>query len=378
MGVADGMWRQIHAGRAPSALAIQDIAEQEAEVFSLGERQELTRRLNADVLALGPLEELMTVPGLTDILVNGVGQVWIDRGEGLERSAVALGDAEAVRRLAVRLAARAGRRLDDASPFVDAVLPDGVRVHAILPPLVESAAHISLRVPSRQRLSLASLVASGSISSDLAPVLRGLVRQRVAFMISGGTGSGKTTLLGALLREVPHNERIVLVEDVRELSVSHPHVVRLEGRNPNVEGVGEVTLQMLVRQCLRMRPDRIVIGEVRGAEVRELMSALNTGHEGGCGTLHANTIADVPARFDALGALAGLSPEAVRTQLRSAINVFIHVARGGENVHGRVGRRVHSIGILRGDHRELSVEPAWIEGEPASAWPALQRLAGVS
>jgi pilus assembly protein CpaF len=368
MGVAEGMWKEIYAGRAPSAAALEAIVDADAPVYSRAQTSVLGERLGADVLGAGPLQGVIEIEGVTDVLVNGCDGVWIDRGEGLEEVGVDLGDAEAVRRLAVRLAAVAGRRLDDASPFVDAVLPGGARLHALLPPLVEGAAHLSLRVPASERPLLEDLVRLGSVSSEVESLLTRLVTSRTAFVVSGGTGTGKTTLLGAMLARVPISERILLVEDVRELSVAHPHVVRLEARRPNVEGVGEVSLTTLVRQSLRMRPDRIVVGEVRGAEVRELMSALNTGHQGGCGTVHANAPRDVPARFEALGALAGLSPEAVRTQLRSALRVVVHLERSGGL------RRVGSIGVLDGDHRGLTVRSAWRGGRRGEAWDELGAL----
>ena len=371
MGVAEAMWAEIASGRAPDEGSVQRVVARDTSVFSRSQRAELARRIEADVLAAGPLEQLLATPGVTDVLVNSPTQVWVDRGAGLERAAVQFDDVEAVRRLAVRLANSAGRRLDDAAPFVDAVLPGGARLHAILPPLVEGCAHISLRVPGAHRPNLHELVASGSVPANIALVLEALIASKVAFVVSGGTGSGKTTLLGALLGYVSPDERIMLVEDVRELVIEHPHVVRLEARRPNVEGVGEVDLVALVRQSLRMRPDRVVIGEVRGSEVRELMAALNTGHAGGCGTIHANAPADVPARFEALGALAGMRPQAVRTQLRSAIQLVLHV----ERVAGQ--RRLASIGVVAGDHDELRVEVAWSGEGEGPAWGQLQALVGL-
>ena len=234
-----------------------------------------------------------------------------------------------MRALACRLAAAAGRRLDDASPYVDARLPDGTRLHAVLPPVAVGGTHVCLRVPAPASLDLAALVAAGGVPPAWSPVLRALVRSRTAFLVSGGTGAGKTTLLGALLGECAPGERLVLVEDAAELRPDHPHVVRLEARHANVEGRGGVGLDVLVRQALRMRPDRLVVGECRGEEVRDLLTALNTGHEGGCGTVHANTAADVPARLQALGALAGMSPAAVALQAGAALDVILQVQRVG-------------------------------------------------
>jgi pilus assembly protein CpaF len=296
--------------------------------------------LASEVLGLGPLEPCLLDPRVTDILVNGDGSVWLDRGGGLERSAVTLSDADTARRLAVRLAGMARRRLDESQPWVDGLLPGGVRLHAVLPPLVDGGAHLSLRVPRVQAQGLAALRDMGMFGVWGEDLLRALMRARRSFVVTGGTGCGKTTVLAGMLAEVPTAERIVLVEDVAELSVRHPHVVRLQGRSANVEGQGRVTLVDLVRQALRMRPDRLVVGEVRGAEVREMLAALNTGHEGGCGTLHANSPEDVPARFEALGALAGLGREALRSQLASAVQAVVHVGRR-EQV-----REVESISVL--------------------------------
>lgn len=275
----------------------------------------------------GSLDPLLKLPGVTDILVNSPSEVYLDRGRGLEPAGIRFANEAEVRRLAVRLAAQVGRRLDDGSPFVDARLPNGVRVHAILPCIADSGTCLSLRVPSRRRLALSDWLASGSLTEEGAELLAGLVATRQAFLIAGGTGSGKTTLLGALLGLVPAAERIVIAEDSRELQPDHPHCVRLEGRPPNAEGIGAVTLTDLVRQALRMRPDRLVVGEVRGPELADLLSALNTGHEGGCGTVHANSAADVPARLEALGALAGMSRAALHAQLAAAVKVLIQVRR---------------------------------------------------
>ena len=283
--------------------------------------------LRRDSVGAGALDPLLFEPGVTDVLVNAPDQVFVDRGTGLEPAGIRFADEAEVRRLAVRLAASVGRRLDDGSPFVDARLPSGVRVHAVLGCVADTGTCLSLRVPNRQRLSLADWVASGSLTRDAAGLLEGLIARRRAFLVSGGTGSGKTTLLAALLSLVPPAERIVIAEDSRELRPDHPHCVRLESRPPNAEGSGAVTLTDLVRQALRMRPDRLVVGEVRGAELADLLSALNTGHEGGCGTVHANSAADVPARLEALGALGGLSRDALHAQLGAALQVLVHVRR---------------------------------------------------
>lgn len=314
----------------------------------------------AVVGALGPLATLVGQRDVTDVLINGDTGVWIDRGDGVERSGVLLHDDRSVRRLAVRLAGLAGQRLDESSPWVDGLLPGGIRLHALLPPLVDGAAHVSLRIPRRRSPDLDQLRAWGTLDDHGLALVRAVVAARRSFVVTGGTGSGKTTLLAAMLADVPAHERIVVVEDVRELQVGHPHVVHLQGRTNNVEGRGGVTLTTLVRQSLRMRPDRLVVGEVRGAEVRELLGALNTGHEGGGGTLHANTAADLVVRMEALGALAGMSRDAVHAQLTSAIEVVLHVARLADGA-----RRLHQVAVL----------PRPRPGQPVTSRPALTRAA---
>jgi pilus assembly protein CpaF len=290
--------------------------------------------LRRDVVGAGPLEPLLRLEGVTDVLVNGPDQVYVDRGDGLERTGVTFPHDDAVRRLAQRLAASGGRRLDDATPHVDVRLADGTRFHAVLAPLARPGTVLSLRIPHGRVLTLDELVASGTVTEHGARLLRTLVSRRLAFLVSGGTGSGKTTLLNSLLSLVPPDQRLVLVEDASELRPEHPHVVGLESRPANVEGAGEVGLRALVRQALRMRPDRLVVGEVRGAEVVELLAALNTGHEGGCGTIHANSARDVPARVEALALAAGLGREAAHSQFLAGVDAVLHLGRDHD------GRRV--------------------------------------
>jgi len=311
--------------------------------------------LRRDSLGAGPLEPLLRLEGVTDVLVNGPGEVFVDRGRGLERTDVSFADDQEVRRLAQRLAASVGRRLDDAAPFVDARLADGTRVHAALSPVAAPGTCLSLRVPARRTFSLEDCVASGSLSAGAAQVLVRMVQARLAFLVTGGTGSGKTTLLAAMLGLVPPTERIVIVEDARELAPHHPHVVRLEGRPANAELAGAITLTDLVRQSLRMRPDRLVVGEVRGAEIRDLLGALNTGHEGGCGTLHANSAGDVPARLEALGALGQMTRPALHAQAGAALDAVVHISRDAGG-----GRRVDGVYVLVPDAATglVSVQPA--------------------
>ena len=333
--------------------------------------------LRRDVVGAGPLEPLLRLDGVTDVLVNGRDHVYLDRGAGLERTDVRFPDDDAVRRLAQRLASFGGRRLDDASPHVDLRLPDGTRLHAVLSPLARPGTLISLRVPRAAVFTLDGLVEAGTVSRPGAGLLRDLVTSRAAFLVSGGTGSGKTTLLSSLLSLVDPAERIVLVEDAAELRPDHPHVVGLETRPANVEGVGSVDLRTLVRQALRMRPDRLVVGEVRGGEVVDLLAALNTGHEGGCGTLHANSAADLPARVESLALAAGLDRAAAHSQLASGVAAVVHLRRGRDGI-----RRVTEVAVPeRGEDGLVRMSPAVAatadgalrEGPGA---PALARLLG--
>ncbi|MFI0238186.1 TadA family conjugal transfer-associated ATPase [Streptomyces sp. NPDC016845] len=311
-------------------------------------------QLRSELVGAGPLEPLLADPSVTDVLVSAPDQVWVDRGGGLEPTKVEFESAASVRRLAQRLAAVAGRRLDDARPWVDARLPDGTRLHAVLPPVAVGCTCLSLRVVRPRAFTLDELVAAGTVPPGGDGVLRALLDARLSYLISGGTGSGKTTLLSALLGLVGPHERIVLAEDSAELRPDHPHVVRLEARPANQEGAGAVDLADLVRQALRMRPDRLVVGEVRGAEVVSLLAALNTGHEGGSGTLHANAASDVPARLEALGTAAGLDRAALHSQLAAAVSVVLHLVRDRS---GR--RRIAEVRVLERDAQ------GWVRAVPA-------------
>ncbi|WP_193611097.1 TadA family conjugal transfer-associated ATPase [Nocardioides lijunqiniae] len=336
---------------------------------------EVYETLRRDVVGAGPLEPLLRLPDVTDVLVNGAGPVYLDRGRGLEETDVRLADEDAVRRLAQRLAGAGGRRLDDAAPFVDLRLADGTRFHAVLSPLARPGTLISLRVPRRRGFTLAELLAAGFLNERSEALVRAVVESRLAFLVSGGTGTGKTTLLAALLAAVAPQERLVVVEDSSELRPEHPHVVGLEARPANVEGSGRVDVRTLVRQALRMRPDRLVVGEVRGAEVVDLLAALNTGHEGGCGTLHANSAADVPARVEALALAAGLGRAATHSQLASAVDVVLHLARGRDGA-----RRLAEVAVpLRGADGLVTMETAVAVDATGSAraGPAWERLAEV-
>lgn len=347
--------RLVDAGGSLTASAVAAAVRAESGgVVAEHELLGAIRELDAELLGTGPLQHLLADPAVTDVLVTAADAVWVDRGCGLERTSVRFSDGEAVRSLAQRLAVVAGRRLDEAVPFVDARLPDGTRLHAALPPVAADGVYLSLRVHRPAVHDLARLRELGTFDDELDAVLRAVVAARLAVLVVGGTGSGKTTLLAGLLSCVDPTERVVCVEDAGELQPAHPHLVRLVTRPPNVEGAGEITLRDLLRQALRMRPDRLVVGEVRGAEVCELLTALNTGHEGGAGTLHANSVHEVPARLEALAALGGLGRSALHSQLTAAIQVVLQISRrpGGK-------RRLTAVGVLDRRHELVSITPAW-------------------
>jgi pilus assembly protein CpaF len=325
-------------GNPPSATAVAAAARAEGVVLGAASLQALVIDVRAELTGLGPLQPLLD-GDVSDVLVNAPDEVWVDRGSGLQRVPVRFQDEAAVRRLAQRLAASAGRRLDVGRPSVDARLAGGVRLHAVVPPLSPSGTLISLRVLRRKTFGLEELVECGTVLPELAGLLEVLVLSRASFLVTGGTGSGKTTVLAALLSVVPAAERVVLVEDAGELAPDHPHVLRLEARTANVEGAGAIDLRSLVREALRMRPDRIVVGEVRGAEVVELLAALNTGHDGGAGTLHASSASTVPARLEVLGLAAGLPRAAVHSQVAVGLQAVVHLerVRGGRRVVREVG-----------------------------------------
>jgi pilus assembly protein CpaF len=364
----DGFPRSPDGGYDDNALA--SAVRAELPGAASGELLDLTEAVLAELVGAGPLEPLVHQADVTDVLVNGPGPVWVDRGNGVEPSGVLIPDESSVRRLAMRLVGSAGGRLDEAAPFADARLPDGTRVHAVLPPLSPQGTCLSLRVPPRRGFSLRDLVTAGSISEPAAELLRRVVRARLAFLVTGGTGSGKTTVLAALLSQSRPADRVLLVEDCAELRPDLPHVVRLTARPPNVEGAGGISLATLVRQALRMRPDRLVVGEVRGAEVLDLLAALNTGHEGGCGTVHANRPEQLPARIESLCGMAGVGRDAAHSLLAAAVDVVVHLRRDAD---GR--RRVAGLWVLdRTDGSPHSqarpayrFEPAGITPGPAAA-----------
>jgi pilus assembly protein CpaF len=361
--------RLAEEGREPTPAAVA--AAVRAESGGVASDQDVLaalRALGEELVGAGPLEPLLRDPDTTDVLVFGGGTVMVDRGAGLERAAVRLGGEVAVRRLAQRLALATGRRLDDACPSVDGFLPGavdgsrGIRLHAVLAPVAADGTCLSLRVLRPAAHDLAALSRSGTLAGPAEELVRAVVAARLAVLVSGGTGSGKTTLLAALLGEVDPRERILTVEDAQELSPRHPQVVRLVARPPNIEGAGAVSLRDLVRQALRMRPDRVVVGEVRGGEVCDLLSALNTGHDGGAGTVHANSAREVPARMEALAALGGMDRAALHSQLAAAVQVVLHMRRTPR------GRVLAAVGVLdRAATGEVRVAPVW---EHHTGWTA--------
>ncbi|MBF6343253.1 TadA family conjugal transfer-associated ATPase [Nocardia cyriacigeorgica] len=338
------------------------------------------RLLQTELTGAGVLEPLLHDSNVADVLVTAPDEVWIDRGRGIEKTSIGFADEAAVRRLAQRLASAAGRRLDDAQPWVDATLPGrdavlgesfGVRLHAVLAPVAHGGTCLSLRVLRPATQGLDALVTMGAVPVEAKTLLERIVAARLAFLVVGGTGAGKTTLLSGLLATVDRAERIICVEDAAELAPPHPHVVRLVARTANVEGVGQVTVRELVRQALRMRPDRIVVGEVRGAEVVDLLTALNTGHDGGAGTVHANSPGEVPARLEALAALGGMDRAALHSQLAAAVQVILHVHRRADGSRG-----LHEIGLVRRDDSgHVRISAAWrADSAPTPAATQLRQL----
>ncbi len=305
------------------------LLEEETVVINDSERRNLTRDVQYEVLGFGPLEPLLEDPTVSDILVNTYKQVYVERHGKLELSNVTFTDDAHLMKIIDKIVSRVGRRIDESSPMVDARLPDGSRVNAIIPPLAIDGPILSIRRFSAEPLKLQDLVDFNSMTAPMAEILQGLGKAKVNILISGGTGSGKTTMLNVVSGFISHSERIVTVEDAAELQMQQPHVVRLETRPPNIEGNGEVTQRALVRNALRMRPDRIILGEVRGGEALDMLQAMNTGHEGSMATIHANNPRDALTRLENMisMAAASLPSKAMRQQISSAIGVVIQVAR---------------------------------------------------
>ncbi len=293
------------------------------------ERRQVIQGIQDEMLGLGPLEPLLADPGISDILVNGPHQTWIERRGRLERSPVRFDDDAHLRRVIDRIVSRIGRRVDEMSPMVDARLPDGSRVNAVIPPLAIDGPSLSIRRFGADALTLTELVRLQALTPGMAELISAMVQARLNVLVSGGTGSGKTTLLNAMSASIPANERIITIEDAAELQLQQPHVVRLESRPPNIEGEGEVSQRALLRNSLRMRPDRIILGEVRGAEALDMQLSMHTGHDGSMTTLHANSPRDALTRLEHMLGMAGLQLDArsVRQQIGSALSVVVQVSR---------------------------------------------------
>ncbi|MDC8759255.1 CpaF family protein [Janthinobacterium fluminis] len=310
-------------------ILVTRLLEEDSVVINDIERKNLTRDIQNEVLGFGPLEPLLADPSVSDILVNTHKQVYVERGGKLELSDITFNDDAHLMKIIDKIVSRVGRRIDESSPMVDARLPDGSRVNAIIPPLAIDGPIMSIRRFSAQPLRLSDLVAHRSLTAEMAEILQGLGKAKINILISGGTGSGKTTMLNAISGFISESERIVTVEDAAELQMQQPHIVRLETRPPNIEGKGEVTQRALVRNALRMRPDRIILGEVRGGEALDMLQAMNTGHEGSMATIHANTPRDALTRLENMVSMAAatLPSKAMRQQISSAIGVVVQVAR---------------------------------------------------
>src|SRR5437016_1568926 len=335
LGVIDDLGRQIftaevdRSGLRPKVVEeIHSRLEGESGI-SREDRERLVEELTDDILGHGPLERLLADDTVSEIMVNAPNDVWIEREGMLHRTTVRFTDESQVRRIVNKMVAEVGRRIDEAQPMVDARLPDGSRINAVIPPLSLSGALLTIRKFGAERLDIDALVRLGTLTPDTADLLRRCVRARLNMLISGGTGTGKTTLLNALSAAIPESERIVTIEDAAELRLAQRHVLRLEYRPANIEGEGEVTIRDLVRNSLRMRPDRIVVGEVRGAEALDMLQALNTGHDGSLSTVHANATRDALSRVETMVLMAGydLPLRAIRQQVTSALDLIIHLER---------------------------------------------------
>jgi pilus assembly protein CpaF len=321
--------RSGEAGDAALEAEVRSLVDREARSLPGAERDALCRRVLLLATGLGPLEPLLSDPSVDEVMVNGPGEVYVERAGKLRRTGVCFASEAELMHAIERVLAPLGRRVDEASPLCDARLPDGSRVNVVIPPLSLSGPCLTVRRFRHDGYSLRELVARGTMPEEVSELLALCVAARAAVLVSGGTGSGKTTTLGALSGAIPGEERILTIEDAAELRLRQRHVVRLESRPPNVEGRGEVTIRQLVVNALRMRPDRIVVGEVRGPEALDMLQALNTGHDGSLTTVHANSPADALRRIETLALMAGvgLPHAAVRDQVASAIDVVVHQAR---------------------------------------------------
>ena len=329
---------------------ITDLMNQQMTPLSTAERRLIMDEILDEIFGLGPLEPMLADPSINDILVNTFDQIYVERHGRLEPTSVSFKDDNHLMQIIDRIVSRVGRRIDESSPMVDARLADGSRINAIIPPLSIDGPHLSIRKFRKDALSGEDLIRYESLTAPILELLAGCVRARLNVLISGGTGSGKTTLLNVLSSFIPNNERIVTIEDSAELQLRQDHVVRLETRPPNIEGEGQVTQRNLVINSLRMRPDRIVVGEVRGGEAIDMLQAMNTGHDGSLTTIHANTARDALSRLETMVAMAGfqLPPRAVKEQVASAINLVVQIAR-----HSDGTRRLTSLSEITGMEEDV-------------------------
>ena len=325
------------------------VAQQDAPL-SDEERQTLVRDVSNDVMGYGPMAGFLDDDTITEIMVNSTNPIYVERDGQLHRTTARFLSEDHLRRIIERIVGQIGRRIDESSPMVDARLPDGSRVNAVIPPLAVDGPALTIRKFARESLQVDDLINFGTITAEVADLLEACVRGRLNILVSGGTGTGKTTLLNVLSSFVPDNQRIVTIEDAVELQLRQEHVVRLESRPPNVEGRGEITIRDLVRNALRMRPDRIIVGEVRSAEALDMLQAMNTGHEGSLSTVHANSPRDAVTRLETMVLMAGvdLPIRAAREQISSAIDLIIHLARMGDG-----SRRVTKIGEVQHMHGDV-------------------------
>ncbi len=334
---------QVRAREIRQALGI--LLEEDDEPLNMGEKTRLARELEFEILGLGPLEPLLADPSISDILVNRYNQVYVERRGRLEEADIRFQDNDHLLKIINKIVSNVGRRIDESAPMVDARLPDGSRVNAIIPPLALDGPMLCIRRFSVSRPTLEDLIEKGSLTAQIGEVLKAIAVAKMNVIISGGTGSGKTTMLNILSGFIPRLERIITIEDSAELQLQQEHVCRLETRPSNVEGKGEITARDLVKNCLRMRPDRVVVGEVRGAEVIDMLQAMNTGHEGSMTTIHANTARDALLRLETMISLSGITiqEKAMRQMVSSSVNVVIQLVR-----HSDGGRRMISLSEITG------------------------------
>lgn len=353
-----------------TAERIAEAVRAEGLALGSGTTAQLVKTLRDELVGLGPLQQFVDAAGVTDVVLDGTGRIWTDGEHGLVDTGERIGSEEQARTLARRLISIAGGRLDEGHPCADGRIGN-CRIHAVIPPIAVEGTMISLRVARSSTAGLEQLAQQWKGADQWVRALKGLVARRRNYLVSGATGSGKTALLAAMLSQVPSTERILVVEDTTELIPDHPHAIHLQSRGGNVEGAGRVEMGQLVRETLRMRPDRLIVGECRGAELRDFLTAMNTGHAGAGGTVHANSPQAVPARLIAMGALAGLTPETVAVQAAAALDAVIHVER-------RDGNRIPTaLAALRYDDGRLTMVPALTTcAEGLERGPAWEELLG--